>query len=378
MIFSKTSSPDLGIHTLTLQNFRNYSQFTIKPQGHSLILYGHNGAGKTNLLEAVSLLSPGRGLRRARLSDMLKQDAHVNRWSLHAHINSPHGPLDLSTTAHCDSQKERRSCEILGKKEKTLTALSQHTSIVWLTPQMDRLFSEGMSARRRFIDRLCVALFPPHSDLLVTYENLCKERLHALTTAPDPRWLDALEHQLAQAGLKICHRRQEVCFLINSRMAQRQGPFPKALIHTGQVNDDLLALTEDSALTFYQEKLRISRSLDGPQETTTFGPHRFPIDIHHVDKNLAAAYCSTGEQKALLLAIVLAFASTMKEYSQGVPVLLLDEVMAHLDEEKRAHLLSELWALKIQIWMTGTDLSPFLGCEDHAQLFHIEQATLTP
>ncbi len=377
MISPHGPSAAQGIHTLTLQNFRSYTQLEISPEGHNIICYGGNGAGKTNLLEAISLLSPGRGLRRARLSDMRLQNSATSRWSIGAHLNSPYGRIDLSTTAQCDTMKERRTCSVFGKTEKTLSALARHISLVWLTPQMDRLFSEGMSSRRRFVDRLCVALYPSYNDLLTTYDTLAKERLMALSTAPDPHWLQALEQQLAEAGLRICHTRQEVCYRLNGQMAQRHSAFPQAMLHPGGDADGLLSMSPETALIFYVDKLSKSRSLDHTHQATTFGPHRFPIDIHHVDKNLAATYCSTGEQKALLLSIILAFTSLMKEYSEGVPVLLLDEVIAHLDEEKRAHLFQELWALQVQIWMTGTDRAPFLTCENHAVLYHVEHATLT-
>jgi DNA replication and repair protein RecF len=376
MTFSIPPSHATGIHSLTLQNFRGYGKLDIVPEGRSVILTGPNGAGKTNVLEAISLLFPGRGLRRARLSDMLRQGSLAHSWTIQAHLNGLHGPVDLSTTAHCGPAKERRSCTIFQKPEKTLTALAQQMSVIWLTPQMDRLFTDGMSAKRRFIDRLCVALHPSHNDLLAAYETLLKERLAALLSAPDPHWLSALEQQIATAGLKIYHTRQEVSFQLNAKMEERFSAFPCARIYaTGEEN--IALSTAADAHAFYVEKLTLFRSLDRQLETTSFGPHRFALDILHVDKNLGASYCSTGEQKALLLAIILAFAGLMKEYSRGVPVLLLDEVAAHLDEEKRAHLFNELWALKMQIWMTGTDLSPFLECESQALIYHVEQAAVT-
>lgn len=370
--------PSSGILQLDLVDFRGYDHLLLSPKGHSVVLFGPNGAGKTNILEAVSFLSSGRGLRRAKLSQVHRLHAQGGGWAVTALVKTQNMLVNLRTAATLHAGKERRTCAVHGKAEKTLSQLGRYVSLVWLTPQMDRLFTEGNTGRRQFIDRLSVALHPAHGDHVNAYENALKERSVALSVLPqDPHWLHALERQIAEYGAAIASRRAEVCFLLNQRIASRASAFPRAAIHLSGPLEDLLSATPAYDVAgVYEAKLAQSRQQEGQGHGTFFGPHRTHVDVIHLQKNIPASLCSTGEQKALLLAIILAFAELMNEYSTGIPILLLDEVVAHLDPHRRQSLFEELWALQMQIWMTGTEPEPFFGCETKAQFYRVEQAVI--
>ncbi len=335
----------MSLSRLSLNNFRSYADTVISPGAGIVVLTGENGAGKTNILEAVSLLAPGRGLRGASLSDMSRSGS-AGGFGVSGRI----GETDLGTGTLATAP-DRRIVRINGAT-CAANALSEWLSIVWLTPAMDRLFVEGASERRRFLDRLVLALVPGHATHATRYEAAMRQRNRLLADdAPiDTGWLSALEAQMADHGLAVAAARAEGVEQLSQRLlSQADGPFARAglSLEGWQPNGD-----------FAQELAR-SRDRDAAAGRTLVGPHRSDLAVIHLGKGQGAAQCSTGEQKALLLGIVLAHADLVAERVGRRPILLLDEVAAHLDPLRRAALFDRLAAAGGQVWMTGTELQPF-------------------
>ena len=332
---------------LSLTDFRNHEAFELESEPGFVVLYGPNGAGKTNILEAISLLVPGRGLRRAILTDMARHDGKGG-FSISAELDD----VKIGTGTEA-AAPERRKVRINGANA-TANALAEWLSILWLTPTMDRIFIEGAGARRRFLDRLVLALKPDHARLCSRYEAAMRERNRLLTgdRRPDAAWLDALEVRMAEVALPIIHARAKTVSALDSELSARgEGPFaiPKVEV-TNSVESDEAEMIR---------KWRDGRSRDSAAGRTLTGPHRADLAITHRAKGEAAARCSTGEQKALLLSIILAHAGLVSARRGTPPLLLLDEVAAHLDPSRRAalfHLLAELGG---QVWMTGTEAGLF-------------------
>lgn len=331
---------------LVLTDFRNHAGLALAPGPGFVILTGANGAGKTNVLEAVSLLAPGRGLRRAALSDMARSDG-PGGFGVAATLADG---VDLATGAH-PTAPERRVTRINGAAAQA-SALAERVAVLWLTPAMDRLFTEPAGERRRFLDRLVLALAPGHARHTSRYEAAMRARNRLLTEgAPDPGWLDALEAQMALHGAALdAARRRTVDALAAALAAQpAQGILPRAAIALDGWQGDEADLAQ---------ALRHGRARDAAAGRTLTGPHRADLTVTHVDKGRAAASASTGEQKALLLGIVLAHAELVAARAGQPPVLLLDEVAAHLDPARRAGLFARLAPLG-QTWMTGTEPALF-------------------
>jgi len=331
---------------LVLTDFRNHAGLTLAPGPGFVVLTGENGAGKTNVLEAISLLAPGRGLRRAPLGEMARQSGSGG-FGVAATLD---GDVALATGTRANAP-ERRVVRINGAPAAA-TALAEWLTVLWLTPAMDRLFVEGASERRRFLDRLTLALAPAHAIHTNRYEAAmrARNRLLADDAAPDPQWLSALEAQLAEHGAAIEAARRETVALLAERLdAAQDGPFARAGLALEGWSGDAAALAAE---------LRTSRSRDAAAGRTLAGPHRGDLAVTHLGKRQPAALCSTGEQKALLLGIVLAHADLVAERTGRPPVLLLDEVAAHLDPSRRAALFERL-AGKGQVWMTGTEPALF-------------------
>ena len=337
-----------GLVRLTLSNFRSYSDALITPGFGLVVLTGENGAGKTNVLEAVSLLSPGRGLRGASLSEMARSGGSGG-FAVAARL----GDVDLGTGT-TPSAPERRQVRINGA-QASATSLAEWLSVLWLTPAMDRLFLEGAGGRRRFLDRLVLALAPAHAVHASRYEAAMRARNKLLGEgAPDLGWLSALEARMAEHGAALAAARSNAVAALVERLASAaEGPFARAGIALGGWNgDDTDALLADLAR---------GRSRDAAAGRTLSGPHRTDFLVTHLGKNQPAERCSTGEQKALLLGLVLAHADLVAERTGGRPILLLDEVAAHLDPSRRAALFERLEAAGGQVWMTGTEASLFAG-----------------
>ncbi|WBH16158.1 DNA replication/repair protein RecF [Sphingomonas radiodurans] len=340
------------IRRLVLTDVRSHADLALTPEPGFVILTGPNGAGKTNVLEAVSLLAPGRGLRRAALSEIARRNG-PGGFGVAATL----GDATELATGTLAAAPERRVVRFNGAAGAANT-LAQWLSVLWLTPAMDRLFVEPASERRRFLDRLTLALSPGHALETTRYEAAMRARNKLLAEpAPDRDWLSALEAQMAQHGAAIAAARSETVATLSERLAQETGgDFPRAhLVLEGWAGDAAALL----------HALASGRGRDAAAGRTLTGPHRADLAVRHVDKQIPAAQASTGEQKALLLGIVLAHAALVGERRGQPPILLLDEVAAHLDPARRAALFDRL-AGHAQVWMTGTEPALFAAIDDRA------------
>ena len=346
----------VAVLRLDLTDFRSYRQARLETDGRPVVLTGPNGAGKTNLLEAVSFLAPGRGLRRARLSEIDRQGGGA--WAVAARLSSTSGEIAIGTGRDGSSDtSDRRLVRIDGQSVKGQAALAEYLNLVWLTPQMDRLFQEGAAPRRRFLDRLVFGYDPDHASRLGAYEQALRERAKLLRAGgADPHWLSVLEETLAREGVAVAAARREIAERLDQAAARPAGAFPAPRISLeGGIEtwlDDMPALAVEERL---RAEYAAGRRLDAEIGGASVGPHRTDLKVGHAAKGAAAVDCSTGEQKALLIAIVLAHARLQTGVKGTAPVLLLDEVAAHLDRTRRRALFDEIEALGSQAWLTGTD-----------------------
>ncbi len=340
----------MALTRLVLTDFRNHADAVLAPGPGFVVLTGENGAGKTNVLEAVSLLAPGRGLRRAPLAEMARQGGSGG-FGVAASL----GDVEIGTGTQPDAP-ERRLVRINGAPAAA-TALAEWLTVLWLTPAMDRLFVEGPGERRRFLDRLTLALVPGHAHHATRYEAAMRQRNRILDVSgvggvPDAGWLAALEAQMAEHGAAIEAARRSAVDALAERLAgQPEGPFARAGLALEGWRGDEAALARE---------LAEGRRRDAAAGRTLAGPHRSDLLVTHLGKGQPAHLCSTGEQKALLLGLVLAHAELVAERTGRQPVLLLDEVAAHLDPGRRGALFARL-AGKGQVWMTGTEPGLFDG-----------------
>ncbi len=371
----------LAVTRLTLTRFRGYEHARLEPDRRPVALIGPNGAGKTNLLEAISFLAPGRGLRGAKLSEIERIGSPPDAgWAVAATVRTPRGSVDIGTGRDGAHEGDRRVVRIDDHPVKGQTALAEHVAIVWLTPQMDRLFLEGSSGRRRFLDRLVFGFDPAHAGRLSRYEHTLRERARLLRDGRfDDGWLSGLEDQMVTTGIAVAAARRDVVQRLRSACARAVGPFPGAdLAVEGAVeawlNDGPALAAEDSL----RASLRASRRTDAETGGAAVGPHKSDLSVRHHAKDMPAGLCSTGEQKALLIAIVLANARLLAAERGAAPLLLLDEVAAHLDADRREALFGEILALGSQAWMTGTDAAVFDPLGDDARRFRVEDAHVRP
>jgi DNA replication and repair protein RecF len=346
---------------LTLTDFRSYASASIEPGAGFVLLFGENGAGKTNVLEAVSMLSPGRGLRGAGLSEMARRDGSGS-WAVAAKL----GDIEIGTGT-LPSAPERRQVRANGAAA-SVNSLSEWLSVLWLTPAMDRLFLGPAGDRRRFLDRLVLALEPSHAHHSARYEAAMRSRNKLLgDEAPaDPAWLDALEQQMAEHGGAIAAARERTVAALGERHeAAPKDEFARALLAIeGWREGDLAA------------ELREGRTRDAAAGRAGAGPHRQDLAVEHVAKRMPAARSSTGEQKAMLLGLILAHAELVAERRGEPPILLLDEVAAHLDPKRRQALFDRLQG-RGQVWMTATEAALFDGI-GAASRFHVQPGQIEP
>jgi len=344
----------VSVSRLSLTDFRSYADALVAPGPGFVILTGENGAGKTNMLEAVSLLAPGRGLRGAALADIARRGG-VGAFAVAARLGEPGSPgeggVDIGTGTE-PTRPERRKVVVNGTPAAA-NSLADWVAVLWLTPAMDRLFTDPASGRRRFLDRLVLALHPGHAAHSTRYEAAMRAR-NKLLSEPglqDPSWLGALEARMAEHGEAIADARVETLTALGDRLgAAPQGPFARARL-----------TLEGSDAAGLAEALAAGRSRDAAAGRTLAGPHRADLLVAHAGKDQPASLCSTGEQKALLIGLILAHAGLVAERSGRRPILLLDEVAAHLDPARRAALFERLADEVGQVWMTGTERSLFLG-----------------
>lgn len=374
----------VGITRLTLTDFRSYGYLRLDTDTRPVVICGRNGAGKTNLLEALSFLAPGRGLRGARLSEIGRNASRCQvpvSWGVAAQLATPDGPVDLGTGLAAGAS-ERRTVKINGQPAKGAGALAAHLGLVWLTPAMDRLFLEGPAGRRKFLDRLVTAFDADHAGRMAAYDHAYRQRLRLLKTgAGDPAWFAALEDTMARHGVALAAGRSDLTDRLNRELAASRGPFPAAVLALVGAVDGWLA---EMPAVDVEDALRRSlwderRGIAGAGA----GPHRSDLGVAmqapgHPSHEQPAALCSTGEQKALLIAILFAAARLQRAKRGAPPVLLLDEIAAHLDKDRRAALFAEILGLGAQAWMTGTDLGVFAGLAENAQFLSAENGDLRP
>ncbi len=363
----------LAVLSLKLAQYRSYDLCTIETGGASVALHGPNGAGKTNILEAVSMLVPGRGLRWAGAEEVNRRPGPLG-WRVRAGVATPAGVIEIATGVE-GAETTRRTVEI-DSKSATQTALGQHVRMVWLTPAMDRLWVDAAGDRRRFLDRIALGFEPDHAEVSLTYAKAMRARNRLLREPGwDDAWLAGLEAQMARAGARIARARSaSLIRLIEAQNDARIGLetlFPRAELsilgdmetcfsQAFRAGDDLDSLEVEEAAAL-SRALASSRPRDAAAGRTLTGPHRSDLEAVYAAKNMPAAACSTGEQKALLISLCLANARALSEATGAAPILLLDEVTAHLDTSRRKALFGEIDALGAQAWMTGTAAELFEG-----------------
>jgi len=365
----------LAVRQLRLTDFRNYRQLRLDCGAEPVVLVGPNGSGKTNLIEALSFLAPGRGLRRARLDEVARRP-DATSWAVAATLDTPEGRLAIGTglePARGEGGVPRRVVRIDGRPASSQTALGLHVAAVWLTPQLDRLFLDGAGERRRFVDRLVTALHPHHAGDVAAYENALRQRARLLAEGNrDPHWFTVLEDTMARHGVALAANRADTVQRLDAAARLGVGPFPRAaLAMTGEVDGWIAAMAAIDAEDRLRAELSASRLRDAEAGTTSMGPHRSDLAVRHLDLDLPAAEGSTGQQKALLVSIALAHARLVTLSRGRPPLLLLDEIAAHLDAERRAALFEEVVALGVQSWMTGTDAELFRPLAGRAQVLHV-------
>jgi len=392
-----------AVRRIALTDFRNYARLRLEVDARPVVLTGPNGAGKTNLLEALSFLAPGRGLRRARLGQLVRgatqpadragaDESDAGAWAVAAHVETPDGPVDIGTArevargADPAEEAERRVVKIDGKPAKGQGDLARYLSVSWLTPEMDRLFLEASAGRRRFIDRLVYGFVPDHASRVSAYERAMRERSRLLRAGgADPSWLTALEQQMAEAAVAIAAARLDLVARLNqagdagATEPRGDGAFPRPeATMAGAVEDWLGDGPALAAEDRFRETLAQSRRRDAETGGAAEGPHRSDLLVVHAASGAPAAQCSTGEQKALLIALVLAAARLRALEHGAAPILLLDEVVAHLDESRRAALFDALVALGAQAWLTGTDRALFAALDERAQFLDVADGAVRP
>lgn len=368
----------LALSRLVLTDFRGYAALDWHPRGRLVAIVGPNGAGKTNLLEAISLLVPGRGLRGARLADIARRGG-PGGFAVAARLVTPDGPLALGTAA--DPGASRRRFLLDGTPPRSQADIAGRVAAVWLTPTMDSLFRDAASARRRFLDRLVYAFDPSHAREVAAYDTAMTGRMRLLAAGnADPAWLAGLEDAMARHGVAVAAaRRTLVSRLAGALAGGAVDPFPRAGV---AVDCAVAALLEEGPAlaveTAFRDRLAAGRRDDAAAAATLAGPHRADLVVTHVAKDLPAGLASTGEQKGLLIAIILAHAR-MIAASRGVaPLLLLDEPATHLDEGHRAALYAALAMLPAQALMTGTDPALFAPLAGQADAFLAGAGKIVP
>lgn len=372
--------PEISLSRLVVTNFRSYARAELDLDGRPVVFVGDNGAGKTNLLEAVSLLSPGRGMRGVPFAEVAR-DVGDGGWAVAATLETSSGATRIGTGLEPgDNSKARtRAVRIDGEPASSAGVLAQYARIVWLTPQMDRLFVEGASERRRFFDRLVMGFDPSHGTRVNAYERAMRERNRLLADErPDPHWLSALEEQMAEHGVAVSAARVDTLARLSGAMLGAEDThFPRAdLKLDGALEASLLEQAAVDVEDGFRKRLAASRSRDAAAGRTLEGPHRIDLLVRHVTKDREARACSTGEQKALLIGIMLANARLLAARNAH-PLLLLDEIAAHLDEDRRHALFDDILGLNLQAFMTGTEPGLFDGLGHRAQTFTIAQGAVT-
>src|SRR5246500_882021 len=371
------------IHRLTLTHFRNYRAATLETRGDVVALVGPNGAGKTNCIEAISFLSPGRGLRRATLEDVADNQGDGS-WAVSAEVEGALGLATLGTgiePPRSDASVTRR-CRIDREPVGSAAAFGDHLRMVWLTPAMDGLFMGAASERRRFFDRLVLAIDSEHSARVSALDRSLRSRHRLLEVRNyDDHWCDAIERETAELAVAVAAMRGQTALKLAAMLRARgeTSAFPSAeIMLDGWMENALMSEPATAVEDRYREILRESRARDAIAGRTLDGPHLTDLQVVYAPKNMPARDASTGEQKALLIGLVLAHARLVSEMTGIIPLLLLDEVVAHLDPSRRASLFDELAGLGAQVWMTGADPAAFADIGPSGEIFAVEAGRITP
>ncbi|HUI97082.1 MAG TPA: DNA replication/repair protein RecF [Xanthobacteraceae bacterium] len=366
------------IRRLVLANFRSYHAASVAVGDGPAVLVGPNGAGKTNLLEAISFLAPGRGLRRATLEEVAFAEGDGG-WAVSAEVEGALGLVTIGTGIEPPAGEDAvltRKCRIDREPVASAAAFADHLRVIWLVPAMDGLFVGPAGERRRFIDRLVLAVDPEHGSRVNALERSLRARNRLLESPnPDPHWLDAAEHETAELAVAVAAARADTVLRLSAALGASRAPdaaFPSAEIALeGWMETLLLSHPAVEVEDRYRAVLKENRPRDAAAGRTLDGPHLSDLEVVYAPKGIAARDASTGEQKALLIGLVLAHAGLVAEMSGAAPVILLDEVVAHLDPGRRAALYDALERLGAQIWMTGADPAAFAAIAPRAELFEV-------
>ena len=361
------SNQIVSILKLKLENYRNFKFFEVELEQGPIIIVGDNGAGKTNILESISFLLPGKGLRSAKVEDVCHHNC--DPWSARFTANSKLGIATIDNIYNALNKK--KITEFNGAKIPS-TDLTKLVSVIWLTPQMDGLFLGSPGERRRFLDRIVYNFFPYHATQINKYEHLIRERAQVLQHhATEKKWLDILEEKIALIAIIIATLRIEVVNKMQSSINNLAGEFPKARLYTeGEIENKLLQNSEHLN-EFIVQRLKDNRERDKASGRTSFGPHLSDLKVIHQEKNQNAELCSTGEQKAMLISLLLAQVNSQTLDCALTPIVLLDEVFVHLDNKRKEYLTEFFLSQKMQVWVTATDLAGIKSLAKKAQIIKL-------
>lgn len=377
----------VGVTRLMLTDFRNYREARLALGTEPVVLTGPNGVGKTNLLEAVSFLAPGRGLRWARLTEIDRRNVAACKentvevatrgWAVAATVATRRGTLRIGTGRDA-VDGDKRVVRIDGEPARSQAALAERLGVVWLTPPMDRLFLDGPGGRRRFLDRLVLALDPAHAARVGAYEQALRERARLLRDGPsDPAWLAALEGVMSAQGVAVAAARRDTVQRLDRACSAAEKPFPQACLKlAGTVEDWLDEMPALAAEAKFADALAVARPSDAVAGGAAIGPHRSDLMVSLAQTGIAAEFGSTGEQKAMLISILLAHAELQRALRGEPPLLLLDEITAHLDPGRRTALFETLARFESQVWLTGTDEALFASLRGRAQFLTVRDGTV--
>jgi len=373
----------VSLSALNLADFRNYSSLVLGLDSRIIVLTGANGVGKTNLLEAISLLTPGRGLRRASFDEIVRNGT-TNSWAVSAVVRRDGVDARLGTgLAEAQAGEPRaRKVRVNGAPVSSADALLEYLRVLWLTPAMDGLFTGPAGERRRFLDRLVLTVDPGHGRRARDFERLLTQRNRLLETGDNAAWLDAVEAQLAGYAVALAFARAETVTLLSGwlhEQADDPSPFPVGAIDlVGDFERAIAGKSAAEAELWYRRVLADGRGADRAAGRTLSGPHRSDLDVVFAEKRMPAARSSTGEQKALLIGLVLSHAALVASVSGMTPILLLDEIAAHLDPDRRAALFARLATLGCQTFMTGTDAALFTDLPSSAAMLRVADNSVAP